>query len=193
MSRLRETRSRGQAMVEFTIIIPMLLLVLLTVMEFGFAFSHHVTMEYATREGARMGAALANGSIAFDCKDVDDQIVAAVQRVLTSSGSQIDVNQVTEIRIYKADASGKEQGFVNIWSLGNGGPKVDGVNLLFKKDSGNWDACARVNEGFGVTDSIGISLGYNYRYITPLGNLRGLVGTPVLTMNDRTVMALNPS
>jgi Flp pilus assembly protein TadG len=180
-------------MVEFAIIIPVLLLVLLTVMEFGFVFSHHITMEYATREGARMGAALANGSVAFDCKDVDDQIVAAVQRVLTSAGSQIDINQVGEIRIYKANATGTEQGVVNVWSLGNGGPKVDGVRLLFKKDSGNWDACSRNNAGLGLTDSIGVSLGYRYRYVTPLGSMLGLVGSPVIPMSDRTVMALNPS
>ena len=179
-------------MVEFAMVLPVLLLLLLTVLEFGLAFSHHVTMEYATREGARMGAALGAGTVTFDCKDVDDQIVAAVQRVLISSGSQIDINQVDEIRIYKADANGNETGFSNIWTPGNG-PKVDGVALQFKLSSGNWDACTRQNDGFHTTDSIGISLGYQYRYVTPLGNLLGLTGNPVLPMNDRTVMALNPS
>ena len=192
MNRVRAPRSRGQAMVEFAVIIPVFLLVLLTVLEFGFVFSHHVTMEYATREGARMGAALANGSVTFDCKDVDDQVVAAVQRVLTASGSQIDIDQIGEIRIYKSDAAGREQGPVNVWTLGNG-PKVDGERLLFKQSSGNWDACSRINAGFGATDSIGISVGYRYRYVTPLGNLLGLVGDPVIAMTDRTVMALNPS
>ena len=192
MSRMRAGRSRGQAMVEFTVIIPVFLLVLMTVLEFGLVFSHHVTMEYATREGARMGAALANGSVAFDCKDVDDQVVAAVQRVLTASGSPIDIDEIDEIRIYKADASGREQGSVNVWILGDG-PKVDGEALLFKETSANWSACSRNNVGFGATDSIGISLGYRYRFITPLGNLLGLVGDPVIAMSDRTVMALNPS
>lgn len=173
-------------------ILPLLLILLLTVLEFGLAFSHHVTMEYATREGARMGAALGPGTVTFDCKDVDDQIIAAVQRVLTASGSQIDINQIDAIRIYQADANGREGGLANVWTPGNG-PKVDGVDLKFKFASGNWDACTRQNDGFHTTDSIGISLGYRYRYVTPLGNLLGLVGNPVLQMNDRTVMALNPS
>ncbi len=191
MSRGRALRRRGQAMVEFALVLPVLLLLLLTVLEFGFAFSHHITMEYATREGARMGAGLANGSVSFACKDVDDQVVAAVQRVLTASGSQIDLNQVGEIRIYKAGPNGEETGFVNVWNLGSG-PKVDGVKLQFKQSSGNWDACTRDNEGFGSTDSIGISLEYQYRYITPLGILLGLTGNASLPMSDRTVMALNP-
>lgn len=179
-------------MVEFAIVLPVFLLVLMGVLEFGFAFSHHMTMEYATREGARMGAALANGSTAFNCKVVDEQVVAAVQRVLTASGSQIDLNQVGELRIYQADGNGEEQGSANVWTPGKG-PKVDGAPLLFKYSTGNWDACSRNNAGFGQTDSIGISLVYDYRYVTPLGSLLGLVGTPVLTMGDRTVMALNPS
>ena len=191
MIRRRSGRRRGQALVEFAVVLPVFLLILLGIVEFGFAFAHHITMEYATREGARMGAGLANGSDTFDCKDVDDQVVAAVQRVLTASGSQLDVSQVGQIRIYKANASGAESGPANVWTPGKG-PKVDGAHLLFKQSSGNWNACARNNAGLGQTDSIGVSLVYGYRYVTPLGSLTGLVGTPVLTMGDRTVMALNP-
>lgn len=192
MIRRRVNASRGQAMVEFAMITPLFMLILLTVLEFGFVFTHHITMEYATREGARMGAALANGSVTFDCKVVDEQVVAAVQRVLTASGSQIDMDQIGEIRIYKAGTNGEEQTLANVWKKGNG-PKVDGAFLMFKESSNNWDACARNNGGIGQTDSIGISLVYDYRYVTPLGNVLGLVGSPVLTMSDRTVMALNPS
>lgn len=178
-------------MVEFALVLPVFMLILLGIVEFGFAFAHHITMEYATREGARIGAGLANGSPTFDCKEVDDQVVAAVQRVLTASGSQLDPSQVDEIRIYQANAAGEEAGVTNVWVPGKG-PKVDGAHLLFKYDSGNWDPCTRSNAGLGLTDSIGVALAYDYRYLTPLGSLSGLVGTPVLSMSDRTVMALNP-
>ncbi len=191
MIRRRTDGGRGQALVEFALVIPVFLFILLGIVEFGFAFAHHMTMEYATREGARMGAGLANGSDEFKCKDVDDQVIAAVQRVLTASGAQLDVSQVGEIRIYKANATGQESGPVNVWAPGKG-PKVDGAHLLFKQSSGNWDACTRNNAGLGQTDSIGVSMVYDYRYLTPLGTLSGLVGNPVLTMGDRTVMALNP-
>ncbi len=191
MTRRHARRRGGQALVEFALVIPVFLLIVLGIAEFGFAFAHHITMEYATREGARMGAGLANGSATFHCKDVDDQVVAAVQRVLTASGSQLDIDQVGEIRIFKADANGQEAGLANIWKPGKG-PKVDGVNLLFKLSTGNWDACSRSNAGLGMTDSIGVSLAYDYRYVTPLGSLTGLVGTPVMSMADKTVMALNP-
>ena len=183
--------AEGQSLVEYALILPVFLLILLGIVEFGLAFSHHMTLEYATREGARTGAALANGSTAFDCSKVDDEVVAAVQRVLTQNGSQVDLSHVTGIRIYDADANGDEQGLVDVWKQGNG-PTVDGVPLKFVLASGNWDACSRRNAGFGQTDSIGVGLTYDYQLVTTLGSALGLAGASSLQMSDRTVMALNP-
>lgn len=173
-------------------IVPFLLLILLGILEFGFAFSHHITMEYATREGARTGAALNNGTTAFNCNTVDDQIIAAVQRVLTASGSaQVDLAKVGQIDIYAADADGQETNRAEVWRPG-AGATVDGVALKFVKSSGNWNACSRQDNGFHKTDSLGVSLTYDYQYVTPLGNFMALGGPPILPMADRTVMALNP-
>jgi hypothetical protein len=191
MTRDRLRLARGQAIVEYAVIVPFLMLLLLGIIEFGFAFSHDITLEYATREGARTGAALNNGSAAFDCKDVDDQIIAAVQRVLTASGSEIDITKVAQIRIYEADVNGQEGSHSEVYVLGTG-DTVDGVALKFKKSSGNWDACSRKDDGFGKTDSLGVSMTYDYAYITPLGNLLAISGKPILHMSDRAVMALNP-
>jgi Flp pilus assembly protein TadG len=187
---IRRHLDRGQSTVEYAIVVPILLLILLGILEFGFAFSHHITMQYATREGARTGAALNNGTAAFACKDVDDQIIAAVQRVLTASGSQVDLTKVS-LHIYEADTSGQETTHAEVWKPG-AGDKVDGVALNFVRSSGNWDACSRKDDGFGKTDSLGVSMTYDYRYVTPLGSLMGLSGSPSLHMTDRTVMALNP-
>ena len=57
--------------------------------------------------------------------------------------------------------------------------------------SGNWDACTRRNAGFGQTDSIGVSLSYEYQFVTRLAARRD-VRRSSLPMSDRTVMALNP-
>ncbi len=185
-------RSRGQAMVEYAISIPVFLLILLGMLEFGFAFSHHLTMEYATREGARAGAALANGSNEYPCAVVDNQVIAAVQRVITASGSQVDINSITQIRIYKAsNTDGLEHPGdpVNVWTLGKG-PVVDNAALKFKLQSFGWDPCQRKNAA--NPDHIGVSMNYGYHYVTPLGGLLGATGNPVLPMSDRTIMSLNP-
>lgn len=187
----RRRHARGQSLVEYAFIVPFLMLILLGILEFGFAFSHNITMEYATREGARTGAALNNGTTAFDCKDVDAQIIAAVQRVLTASGSEVDITKINQIQIYEADVNGQAGNHVETYTPGTG-DTVDGVALKFTKASGNWNACSRKDNGFGKTDSLGVSMDYDYTYITPLGSLLAIGGNPVLHMSDRTVMALNP-
>jgi hypothetical protein len=185
---------RGQSLVEYAMTVPVFLLILLGMLEFGFAFSHHLTMEYSTREGARTGASLANGSDQVACATVDDHVMAAVQRVLTGTGSQIAMNRIGEIRIYQADSAGRELGPVNRWKLG-AGPTVEGAQLLFHEVSSGWSACGRKNLAVGVNDrvdSIGVSITYDYDFVTPLGALMGAVGTAQLHMTDRTVMSMNP-
>ena len=43
-------------------LVPVFLLILLGLLEFGFVFDHAMTINYATREGARSGAAFAPGN-----------------------------------------------------------------------------------------------------------------------------------
>ena len=188
----RRGRSRGQSLVEFAISVPVFVLLLFGMLEFGFAFSHNLTLEYATREGARTGAALGPGTANIPCANVDEQIIAAAQRVLTSPGSPVDISRISSITIYKASASGAPVGggTTNTWIPG-AGPTVDGVPLLFKSNTVNWDACTRDNGS--SPDSIGIGLVYSYRLISPLGVFLGMGRSPAFQMSDRTVMALNPS
>jgi hypothetical protein len=187
--------------VEFAILLPAFMIVLFGMLEFGFAFSHHLTLEYATREGARVGAALANGTKTAPClpdpvmDDVDKLIVAAVQRVLTSPGSQVPPARVREITIYKADANGGSSGAENVWVPGSGG-NVDGMPLVFVRDGGRqgWNVCTR--EKFLTPsrepDSLGVLLKYDYDPITPLGSFLKIGGVGPLRITDRTVMALEP-
>ncbi len=196
MRRLRERREQGQSLVEFSMIVPLFLLLLLGLLEMGFAFDHLITLNYASREGARTGAALASGSKLADCTQVDEYVVSAVQRVLDSPGSPVagHLADVTEIRIYRADASGNPTSAANVWTPG-AGPSVDGEPLLFRESAYAWAPCTRSN-ATSNPDSIGVSVSYTYRAVTPLASLLRLFGGPgwaTLPMSDRTVMALNPT
>jgi Flp pilus assembly protein TadG len=53
---LRKRGQRGQAMVEFAIIVPILLTVLLGIMQLGVVYNNWVTLTDAARAGARKGA-----------------------------------------------------------------------------------------------------------------------------------------
>lgn len=180
---------RGQSLVEMAMIVPFLMALVLGAIEFGFIFNHSLSMEYATREGARVGSSLANGGGPPTCTTVDDRVIAAVERVLESTGSPISVNEVQEIRIFKANALGQELGPVNVWNYSPGnGPVVDGAPLDFRLTSLGWDACTRRNTQ--PADSIGVGVRYRYLVQTPFLSVFGLSS---LTWYDRTVMALNPT
>ena len=47
--------NKGQALVEFAIILPILLLLLMGIFQFGMMLNTHLTIENASREGARVG------------------------------------------------------------------------------------------------------------------------------------------
>jgi hypothetical protein len=195
---------RGQGLVEFSLLVPVFALLLLGMLEFGFVFDHLLTVQYASREGARVGSALVNGGGTLGCgtgqspnaADVDPLIIAAVTRVLDSPGSRVTVAHIPTIRIFKADASGGETGPVNVWRYNvGGGPLVDGRHLDYSLQSTGWNACSRTNGG-SPPDSIGVSLVYTYHLQTALGNVLGFFGPgglSTITVSDRTVMAMNPT
>ncbi len=191
------SEERGQSLVEFSFVVPVFLLLLLGMLEFGIAFTHDQTLTYATREGARSGAALAAGNNAYPCTtpNFDAPIIAAVQRVLESPGSPIDINNVTSLTIYLAKNDGTATNTFNTWTVAiGGGPTVDGKALNFKQTSVGWGPCTR-NNGVNA-DGLGVALTYHYPFQTSLGGIvRFLSGTSwtSLAMSDKTVMNLNPT
>jgi hypothetical protein len=202
----RPDRQRGQGLIEFVTILPLFAVLLLGVLELGTAFSHHTSLEYATREGARSGAALANGGGSLGCgagqspkaSTVDPLIIEAVERVLTSPGSPIVLSNVNEIRIYKSNATGGEAGPANSWiySPGTGPVPADNPDPLDFKPNGvqSWSACSRVNTN--PADRLGVSISYTYKFTTGLTQVLSFIGVttgPTWTLTDRTVMNLNPT
>ena len=47
---------KGQSLVEFALLVPILILILMAVIEFGFMFNTYITINNASREGARLGS-----------------------------------------------------------------------------------------------------------------------------------------
>ena len=138
--------AEGQGLVEFAMVVPVFLLFLVGMLEFGFLFDQAMTLNYATREGARSGAAFATGNSNMPSADVDANVIAAVQRVLDSPGSRVTKADVTGVRIYQATATGTDAGVGQSWIYDRGRPVVGGEPPLdFRNASGNWTASGRDN------------------------------------------------
>jgi hypothetical protein len=132
---------------------------------------------------------------------VDTSVVASIQNILKSGGSDVDLSHIDEIRIYKASTNGSPvSGAINVWRYTPGsGPDADpGVGterLDFSPSNVRWQACDRDNST-ADPDSIGVEIDYDYELQTPLAALLTLVGgsqASTIPILDRTVMSLNPT
>ncbi len=185
-------------------ILPVLLILVFGMLDFGLAFSDKLTLGNATREGTRIGSALVTGSstpCTGDPSAVDVTIIASIQNILRSSGSNLDMGHIVSIRIFRANAAGKAVGGdVNVWQYTPGsGPDADpgpGTEKLdFSPSSVAWPACRRDNN-INAPDSLGVSIDYQYRLQTPLGAILAFLGGRTeasMAIADDTVMALNPT
>jgi Flp pilus assembly protein TadG len=77
---IRLRQQRGQAMAEFAIVVPILLLVLLAIMQLGVVYNNWVTLTDAARAGARKAAVCRSG-----CSP--DASTAAVNAVKNSAAN----------------------------------------------------------------------------------------------------------
>ncbi len=192
---------------ELSILVPVFLLILLGILEFGFLFDHTLTLQYATREGARVGSALSNGGGPLGCGSgqspnaatVDPLIIAAVHRVLDSPGSRVAVSRVPTISITTIayNSSGTQVGSgVNVWTYSAGATSpVDGAVIDYTQTTVGWAACNRSN-ATPYANSISVSLTYTYQFVTPLGGILrffGGSGWSSIPVSDRTTMSLNPT
>jgi len=115
----RSSRTRGQALVEFALVVPLLLLMVVGVMEFGRAWSRSQVITDAARQGARISSLLNNSSAG------QDSVRRVVKRAL-AAGSIVATDQMIAIDPTVAGVSG--------WKAGTNTPV--GVTLAIPYDWG---------------------------------------------------------
>jgi Flp pilus assembly protein TadG len=87
-----EKREDGQAMVEFAIVLPVLLMLVLGIIQVGILFNHHLAVTDAVRAGARQAAVSRTlGSSAAAAAAADARVRSA------ASGSLSDANVRTAL------------------------------------------------------------------------------------------------
>lgn len=73
-------RERGQGLLEFALIFPLLILLIMAILEFGIYFMTYFTIQNAVREGAR------EASITPELDDDDERIIEYIEGLLPLSG-----------------------------------------------------------------------------------------------------------
>jgi hypothetical protein len=88
----RRGSERGAVLVEAALVIPILVMLVVGIAEFGFAFRDRLTLQTATRTGARVGSSLGNTAQA------DYNILQGIRSALGS----IPTSKVDRIIVYKS-------------------------------------------------------------------------------------------
>ena len=105
-------REEGATLVETAIVLPLLLFVVISIMELGLAFRDYLTVDFAAKEGARVGA-LAGNDIDADC-DI-------IQSVVEGYGAS-DFANLEGITIFEVLPSGAANvSTQNTWTFNNDG------------------------------------------------------------------------
>ena len=77
--RLLRRRDRGQALVEFALVMPIFLILVLGIADFGLALRSYITVTNSSREAARLGA------VGATCDDIKQRAVDTSAGLLTLS------------------------------------------------------------------------------------------------------------
>lgn len=180
--RRRARGDEGATLIEFAIILPLLLLVLIGIAEIGLYFRSYLSASYASREGARVGAFVG------DVADADCLILESVGAILSGT----DLARIDRIEIFKADANGN-QGLTNTATLVDGGDPLACEEPAAPGDGWSrttaWAATSR-NTVFGPTsdlDIIGVRVVVDYPWATGFPPFSGTA-----EINESTITRLEP-
>lgn len=184
VSPLRTTNERGVTIVEFAVILPVLLLLVLGAFEYGMLFRDSLTVSTAAREAGRVAASSANYG------DADCVILEAAAGALDS----IENGTTDEVHIYRSDSSG------SIPSLGSSfmrryrpaQPSDPSIVACTGSDwfpihlGGSWAPGDRVNDPSNA-DWIGVQIEYSHSWITDFLWFSGTT-----TLSDQAVFRIEP-
>ncbi len=189
-------RRNGQSVVEFALVVPLFVLLLVGIIEFAFALNSVLAVNFATREAALIAAEAGNadGSDCVILKRVDDSISAP-------SANQ----NITSILIYKADRHGAQVARNTYQRTGSTDCVVGGLTLTVPYTligGENYQDTKRCNVLAGcpanaplpattTVDQIGVEVRYVYTWRTPLSGLLGLTGTGY-TIVEANTMRMEP-
>lgn len=164
---------------------PLLLLVVISIMEYGLAFKDYLTVSYLSREGARIGA------LAGDDSTADCAILTGLGELMTPG----DLARIDYIEIYEADQSTGAQGATNraLYIDPNDPtqctvPAAVGDGWTVTPIGAGWPPSARnTSVGTAPLDIVGVRVVLTRSWITGFGPFNGTA-----TVDESTITRLEP-
>ena len=180
-------RSTGQSLVEFALVIPIFLLILVALVEFAFAFNALLAGDYASRDGALIAAEAGNGTGA-DC--------AVLKAVEADFRAPTNAAQIQKVEIFEATAAGAQTGAATVYTRTGSYtctlPDLTSVTLPYTRSSDGFPMANRCNLIAGCSgqplDFVGVRVTYRHTWKTAFGSTFG----PYLTVVKANSMRMEP-
>ena len=162
-------------MVEFSIVLPILLLIIFGMLEMGLAFRTRITVGSAAQEGARVAS--------FKGDDLDADCVA-LEAIVADLGSEI--TNVSDIQIYRVDSNGNQEALkTNTYTYSGFGDITDCTKWL---GIVLWPSAGRqVKVGTTPLDALGVSVSSTHDWVTQFPPFSGSI-----TVDEATIVRLEP-
>lgn len=166
---------RGASLVEFSLVLPILLVIVIGILEMGMAFRTTITVGSAAQEGARVAS--------FKGNDIDADCVA-LKAVIGELNSEID--SVTSIRIYRVDSSGNPEPLkTNTFTYSGVGDVTDCTKW---NSTVLWPSTSRnVTVGTTPLDVLGVEVSGTHQWVTQFPPFSGVIG-----VDESTIVRLEP-
>jgi hypothetical protein len=165
----RRRREGGQSLVEFALVIPIFMTMLISFVEFAFTFNAVLATDFSSRDAALAGAEAGNTAGA-DC--------VILQTVESDMHAPVDPTQIQVVEIYRTTSAGTI-GAATIWNrTGTTDCRFpDGTvkTLPYTRTQNDYDELSRCNILVGCEDPdrpidhIGVKVTYRYLWKTPIG------------------------
>jgi Flp pilus assembly protein TadG len=175
---------RGQALVEFALVIPIFLTLVVGISEFSFLLTSKTGIAFASQNATQLAAELGDSAHA-DCL-----IIEQIEKDLQSP---IDVSKVTAVSIFWTDLNGSNKA-ANTWTRAGSFLCPGNITIPYTQSASNYPEADRCNilsavgcaPGHNSIDWVGVSITYQYSWITPLPGMIGLTGSAPLFVETHT-------
>jgi Flp pilus assembly protein TadG len=187
--------SRGQSLVEFALVIPIFITLVVAVCEFAFLFTTYLSASFTSRDAVQVAAEMG------DAYYSDVVILARVEMDLAGPANS---NNITYVDIFWSDSAGNVKGgAVNRWTRTGSTsvtlPDATVMTVPYQLTTSGYPPESRCNillatecdSGHTTLDTIGITITYQYGWVTPLPGLIGMSNTG-LTITQTNVMRMEP-
>ncbi len=212
---VRRCHRRGQSLVEFALVIPIFLVVLMGVIEFAFLLNGLLAINFATRDATLIAAEAGNAGLDKNSHDLADCVI--LQKVEQDVSAPANAANITEVQIYWTNTYGQALDTSgNVTTLGSASQAVDTyartgsttctypdnttVTVPYSETSTAYPSSQRCNVVGGCPlmtgshpglDTIAVQVTYHDTWKTPLHDFVGLLGSG-WTVTQSNEMRMEP-